>query len=794
MKIKSFIILSLLLPCASLHAQFIWKAGESKRVACAESEHMMVRTTLDILDHDSRSVLGEGIEISPFGGDIVVGTRGESPLVEGVDSAPLDGLKEGFMLRTGQDGRLYIVGSDPHGTAYGIIELTRLLGVSPWEFWADVTPRPMDALELPAGYVNVQSPSVEYRGIFINDEDWGLNRWNARDYEPPYRPARVAIGPDKNARIFELLLRLRANTFWPAMHECNQAFFLTPGNRETAERYGIYVGSSHCEPMACNAAVEWAQRGVGAYDFINNRENVLRFWEERVKDVKDQEIFYTVGMRGLHDWGMAGVKTVEEGKAALSEVFKAQRALLAEHVSADVTSVPQMFIPYKEVLDIYKAGLDVPGDITLMWPDDNYGYVTHFPDEAEKARPGGNGIYYHVSYWGFPHDYLWLGTFSPALLYQQMNMAYDHGVKKIWILNVGDIKPLEYQTELFLDMAWDIGKVREEGPSGHLRAFMAREFGDEAAGELLPVMLEHYRLAYIRKPEHMGNSYVYSSVERIEVGDLPWSESMVRGRLDGYKLISDKAEEVGATMPEDRQDAYFHLVKYPVQAAAQMNGKLLHAQLARHGRGSWHDSDVAYDSIARLTSIYNYGIRNGGKWKRMMDFQPRRLPVFEIVPKVELDTPMLPDEPVLRIWNGTECSRGTAVLQEALGYGGKAALYPSGDRQEFDFGRVDGDSVRVRLCLLPAFPVDGDEIRISVSLDGSVPATVSYGTRWHSEEWCGNVLSNQSVKEITLPLKRKKANHVLVLQALDEGVVVDQVMLLSSDVRMSSAGRRRDCR
>ena len=776
----SFLFALLLVMPIPLRAQFVWRSGESPVVSCSPQEHVMVHTTLEILEHDSQLVLGAGLTRDDKSPDIIVGTVGVNPLLSAVDLTPLKGKKEAFLLTVDKKSRLYIAGSDAHGTAYGIIELTRLLGVSPWEFWADVAPRPMDKLELPRGYRNVQSPSVEFRGIFINDEDWGLTRWDSRDYEPPYRPTRPEIGPDKNGRIFELLLRLRANTFWPAMHESNQAFFLTAGNREVARKYGIYIGSSHCEPMACNAAVEWPKRGVGEYNFISNREQVLSFWEDRVKEVKDQEIFYTVGMRGLHDWGMAGATTVEERKEALTKVIAAQRELLAEHVNADVARVPQMFIPYKEVLDVYNAGLEVPDDVTLMWPDDNFGYVTHYPSAEELRRPGGNGIYYHVSYWGLPHDYLWLGTFNPGLLYEQMTQAYDHGVQKIWILNVGDIKPIEYQTELFLDMAWNMEQVRQEGPSAHLGAFLAREFGPEADEALLPVMKEHYRLAHIRKPEHMGNSYVYYPVDRLEVSDLPWSESTIRERLAQYKAISDRVQAVSENMPEDRLDAYFHLVQYPVQAATQMNYKFLHAQLARHGRGSWRESDIAYDSIARLTSTYNYGIRNQGKWKRMMDFQPRKLPVFEIVPKVSLDTPLMEDKPVLSLWNGSEYTRGTGVPQDMLGYAGKAALYPVGEAQEFDFGPVDANVIRVQIAFLPTFPVDNKAIRLSVRVDNEPPQILSYGTHWHSSEWCENVLTAQSVKEAVFALNPGQS-HTLVLEALDEGVVVDQVKLCPED-------------
>lgn len=295
---------------------------------------------------------------------------------------------------------------------------------------------------MPEGFTLQKSPSVRYRGIFINDEDWGLMPWSSKTFEPSDIPGH--IGPRTNAKIFELMLRLRANTYWPAMHECSVAFFMTDGNREVAERYGIYIGGSHCEPMACNAAGEWSRRGTGDYDYVNNSDNVYRCWEDRVKDVANQGILYTVGMRGVHDGTMNGAKTIEEQKDVLERVFHDQRKLLSEYVNRDITEVPQVFIPYKEVLDVYNAGLRVPEDVTLMWCDDNYGYIRHSPTEEKRKRKGGNGVYYHVSYWGRPHDYLWLGTFSPYLLYQQMKQAYDKGIKDIWILNVGDIKPAEY--------------------------------------------------------------------------------------------------------------------------------------------------------------------------------------------------------------------------------------------------------------------------------------------------------------------------------------------------------------
>ena len=775
---KVFLSLFLFLITQLCWAQFNLPSGKPVKVSCDNAEEKVVHTALDLLSRDCKAVLSASLLVDNEQGDIIIGTVGKSPLIAktGADVSGLNGKKQAFLLTVLPDGKLLVAGSDQHGTAYGIMELSRLLGVSPWEWWADVIPGKKEFFQLAADYKTVQSPSVEYRGIFINDEDWGLMPWSSLNYEPWYKPGR--IGPQTNERIFELLLRLRANTYWPAMHECSVPFFLTPGNREAAEKFGIYIGGSHCEPMACSTAGEWSRRGKGDYDYVKNSSSVCHFWEERLKEVSGQEILYTVGMRGVHDGQMQGAKTVEEQKAVLERVLKDQRDLLRKYVNKDVEAVPQVFIPYKEVLDVYRAGLEVPEDVTLMWCDDNYGYIKHFPTEAERARKGGNGVYYHVSYWGRPHDYLWLGTFSPALLYQQMKEAYERGIQKIWILNVGDIKPIEYQTELFLDMAWNIDQFTEGGVSDHLCNFLKREFGETTGEDLLPVMMEHYRLSYIRKPEFMGNTReeeYHTNAYRI-VKDMPWSRSYINKRLEDYQVISDKVEKLASRIQRDRRDAYFQLVKYPVQATAEMNKKMLYAQFARHGEMNWNKSDAAYDSIASLTRIYNIGIRNKGKWHRMMDHQPRRLPVFEPVDRLLVETPMLEDSPSLYKWNGVEYSAGDAVSCKGLGYEGKAVMLEKNKELSFDFGECPGDSVEVDIRLLPNHPIHGGQLRFSVSIDKKNVQTVSYETQGRSEEWKENVLRNQAIRTVKLPVSKRKS-HKLVIKALDEGVILDQIML-----------------
>lgn len=754
---------------------FVLQSGRPVAIACSGSEAPVVRTSLDLLSRDLQTVLSATAHVDTNTGNILVGTIGQSKLIEqaGIDISALKNKKQAFLLTVSEDGKLVVAGSDSHGTAYGILEISRLLGISPWEWWADVTPEKKEMFRLSSNFRELQSPSVEYRGIFINDEDWGLMPWSNKTYEPS--DVKGEIGPRTNERIFELLLRLRANTYWPAMHECTLPFFLTKGNREAAKKYGIFMGASHCEPMACNAAGEWKIRGKGAYDYVNNSPAVYQFWENRVKEVAGQEILYTLGMRGVHDGKMQGAKTVEEQKAVLNRVFVDQRGLLEKYVNKDVTQVPQVFIPYKEVLDIYHAGLQVPEDVTLMWCDDNYGYIRHFPTAEERARKGGNGVYYHVSYWGRPHDHLWLSTMSPSLIYQQMKQAYDQGIQKMWILNVGDIKPAEYQIELFMDMAWNLDKVSSEGVTAHLKHWLERELGTSCAKAILPVMQEHYRLAHIRKPEFMGNTREEEKnpVYRV-VKDLPWSEREINKRLNAYSELSETVEKAASKVPADRQSAYFELVKYPVQAATQMNRKLLYAQLARHDKEDWEKSDAAYDSIAALTQHYN-SLENG-KWNRMMDFKPRKLPVFIRVERNAATAPMTADRKAACQWNGAEAKKGNAIVCEGLGYEGKAAEIRKGDALTFSFGNLKTDSVEVDIRLLPNHPVHGDKLRFSVSLDGAEPEVIAYETKGRSEEWKENVLRNQAIRKIVLPVTGKKS-HQLVIKALDEGVILDQVML-----------------
>lgn len=712
---------------------------------------------------------------------IVVGTIGQSKQVDAlikekrIDVSSIQHKWERFLIKVISPNRLLIAGSDPRGTAYGIFHLSKLMGVSPWVWWADAMPQQRKQLFILGSYSS-NEPSVKYRGIFLNDEDWGLQPWAAKTFEPETKD----IGPKTYAKIFELLLRLRANLIWPAMHPSTKAFFHYPGNAQMATDYAIVIGSSHAEPMLRNNVDEWKEKTMGEFNFISNHDTIYRYWEDRVIQSKGFNAFYTLGIRGVHDSKMLGANTLQEQKEVMEKAVKEQRELLVKHTNPAIEKVPQAFIPYKEVQDIYDYGFEVPTDVTLVWCDDNYGYIRHFPNEKERTQKGGNGVYYHISYWGRPHDYLWLASTHPAQLYTQMRMAFEKGAKEMWIVNVGDIKPGEYLTELFLDMAWSIDSIanNQKGVEQHLQHWLAREFGTTNAKEIAAVMHEYYRLAYIRKPELMGATRTEESDPKYKlVADLPWSEEEINQRLQDYAVIDAKTVQLAKRISSSKQDSWFQLIEYPVRGAAAINRKLLLAQLARHGKADWARSDAAYDSIVALTNKYN-SLANG-KWKYMMDFKPRNLAVYEKAIRQTTDKPFVQTVKPSYNFNGTDYKTftGKRPLSHGLGYRRGAINVSKGSSASFLF-TGNTDSIRIVVALAPNHPVEATTIRYTIQVDNGAVQTIDYATQGRSEEWKQNVLSNQSIRS-THHAVSKPGNHVLKITAVDEGVIIDQVKLFS---------------
>ena len=360
---------------------FVWFSGQSPlNFSVSRHADPVVEIAADMMQDDLEEVTGmRPVETTPgkAGIRIIQYDKDRTKLGKfGVPAEIADSLafvKEAFYIGT-HDGQIIVAGSDARGTAYGILEISRLAGVSPWTWWGDSRPQKRERLELPDGYSSFQHPSVEYRGIFINDEDWAFRPWSTQTFSPQDNPETISA--DTYKEVFKLLLRLRANTLWPAMHPGTTPFFEVPGAMEAADSCGIFIGTSHCEPLLRNNVGEWDVAERGRYNYITNRQAVLDYWTERLRETEGIPALYTIGMRGIHDGSMEGVRTLEEKTDALQEVIHDQRELLREYVDDDVSKIPQMFMPYKEVLQIMENGLEVPDDVTIVWCDDNYGYMT----------------------------------------------------------------------------------------------------------------------------------------------------------------------------------------------------------------------------------------------------------------------------------------------------------------------------------------------------------------------------------------------------------------------------------
>lgn len=730
----------------------------------------------------------------------------------GIDVKALSKLTDGFAIKV-KDGVIHIAGANGRGVAYGLLEMSRKAGVSPWIWWGDVVPSKKDTLTISDDFSDMQGASVERRGIFINDEDWSLRPWSHLNFEPS---DKTEIGAATYRKIFELLLRLRANTLWPAMHEGTTAFFFVDGAKQQADSCGIIIGTSHCEPLLRNNVGEWDADKRGRFNYKTNKESVQGYWKERLQEVKDSKggNIFTIGMRGIHDSSMEGYTTTEEKFEGLQEVINDQQALIAENIG-DPSKQDQVFVPYKEVLELYEMGLNVPDYVTLMWCDDNHGYLTRLSTDKEQKRSGGGGVYYHLSYWGQPHDYLWLTTTQPGLIWHQMRQAYDNNVRKLWIANVHDPKVAGYDLELFLDMAWNIDTVDGSTLKNHYKEWLTRQFGEKAADVIFPVMHDFFRLCGQRKPEFMGWSQVEKDRNLYERRLTPVRSSELNSKefgneLQRYVSEFDKASYVVdyATKFVDPSlyDAYFAAVIYPVCASAAHARSLLKAQEARSlasGRNGTVDraaleekirqacaeSQRAYQEVRKLTEYYN-DVVSDGKWKWSMDMRPRDLPVFlapslpvilteQEMQKYPTEQDLNPESPVKGNTVAANASsftdvKGNASIVGMLGHSMNAVSLGKGSTLVYDFETAeDGDGV-IRVAVIPTHAIDGQDVRFSVSVDGSSPEVFNLKEPFRSERWKENVMRGQTIRNV--PFSLKSGNHKLEIKALDDNIVVDQWM------------------
>ena len=537
------------------------------------------------------------------------------------DPSPLAGKREMYLMQSvthpfdGVDEALVIAGSDRRGAVYGIYELSEQLGMSPWYDWADVPVERHENLSIARGCRTAGEPAVRYRGIFLNDEAPCLTGWVSNTYGTDYGDHRFY------ARVFELLLRLRANFLWPAMW--GWSFYADdPDNSRTAHEMGIIMGTSHHEPMARNHQ-EWARkRGeYGPWDYTRNQKTIDRFFREGIERAAGTEDLITIGMRGDGDAPMGG----EEGKdheykarydemiRLMERIFANQRRIIRQVTGRPAEERPQVWALYKEVQALYDRGLRPPKDVIMLLSDDNWGDVRHLPDAVERKHPGGWGMYYHVDYVGAPRNSKWLNVTPIQHLWEQMQLTYAYGVDRLWVLNVGDLKPMEYPITLFLDLAWNPTRYNASNLLDHTVDFCARQFGEAQAAEAARILNLACKYAGRITPEMLDRT-----TYNLETGE--W-----KAVVDAYLRLEAEALRQYLTLDEAYRDAYSELILFPVQAMANLY-EMYYAQAMNHRccaandpeANAWADEvERCFARDAQLCRAYNEQIA-GGKWRGMM--------------------------------------------------------------------------------------------------------------------------------------------------------------------------------
>lgn len=640
--------------CSSLSTKNNWPLANNQSVvsiAVDEHEPATVLKAASLLQEDIQKVTGQTATIiHSISGTknnlIIIGSAGHSAILDQLVQTKAINLNkisqhwEAYQLQSirlsanAHQYALVIAGSDRRGTAYGVFSLSAQLGVSPWYWWADVPVKKQAAIYLKNELRVIDSPRVKYRGIFINDEAPALSGWT--------REKNGGFNSKLYTKVFELILRLKGNYIWPAMW--GNAFYDDDSlNIRAADEYGIVIGTSHHEPLM-RAHDEWRRYGKGKWNYDSNEVRLQQFWKEGMQRATNEKIV-TVGMRGDGDEPMSR----ETATALLERIVKDQRAIIENVTGKPAAATPQLWALYKEVQDYYDKGMRVPDDVTLLLCDDNWGNIRRLPKPGDKPRAGGYGIYYHFDYVGDPRNYKWLNTNSIPRVWEQMHLAWEHDVKNIWIVNVGDIKPMEYPISFFLDNAWNPKAIDADQLSTWSIEWCAQQFGRTYAKEIAAIMQQYTKFNSRRKPELLNETTYsldnYREAERV---------------TDEWKALADRANAIEQKIDRYSADAYYQLVLHPVLACANLQ-QLYYAVALNHAYAK-QDNPLAnmmadsakwfYAQDSVLTARYH--TINNGKWNHMMSQthigytywqQPekQKLPALEYVAEGSKRTAITPE-------------------------------------------------------------------------------------------------------------------------------------------------------
>ncbi|WP_447642719.1 MULTISPECIES: glycosyl hydrolase 115 family protein [Chitinophagaceae] len=758
---------------------------------------------------------------------VVIGTIHRSSFIrelitkKKLDTTGLNNKWEGYRIQmvehpfAGVEKAIVVMGSDRRGAAFGTLELSKQIGVSPWNWWADVPVQKRRELFVKIGKPVYDAPKVQYRGIFINDEAPALSGW-----------AKEKFGGFNHtfySKVFELLLRLKANYIWPAMW--GSAFYDDDAiNIKVADTFGIVIGTSHHEPLM-RAHDEWRRYGKGKWDYTVNAKELETFWTKGMQRATNEKIV-TIGMRGDGDEPMSQ----QTATTLLENIVTQQRQIIETVTHKPASATPQLWALYKEVQDYYDKGMRVPDDVTLLLCDDNWGNIRRLPDLKSAPRKGGYGIYYHFDYVGDPRNYKWINTNPLPRIWEQMHLAWEYGVQKIWIVNVGDIKPMEFPTSFFLDYAWDPERTTQNDLHQYTADWAAKQFGT-AYAEDIALLLERYaQYASRRKPELLDqNTYSLDNYNEY-------------ARVTGeYIALQERAEQINTLLDNGYKDAYFQLVLHPIQAMCNLYKMYFYAALnykAYDNRDAWCNSyadsvKMFYTQDSLIT--WQYHQLNGGKWNHMMDQthigyvywqQPdvNKIPDMKYRPGGEhfMGKALVPIVPGPNQPNvGEIVENNDVVAFEASHFTRKVkgmnagweeipglsrtlsgmAIFPvtaseqlpkiNAPELQYVFETAFSGEAKLYLYLAPTlnFQHSSTGLRIAVAIDDEKPQTVFVNKdETDVRIWQKWVADNTILKTTIHKVAHNRGKHIIHVWAIDPGVVLQKLILDMGGLKPSYLG------
>ena len=587
-----------------------------------DNDFPLVKKSAELLQHDIEMVTGKKPELVGkipvlIDNMIIIGSIEKSSIIKSlvvekkINVASIKGKWETYQISSIQNpfpgGRnaLIITGSDRRGVAYGVFELSKQIGVSPWYWWADVPVKKRSEIFIKQNIIVIDAPKVKYRGIFINDEAPALSGWTKEKFG--------GFNHKFYEKVFELILRLKGNYLWPAMW--GNAFYYDDSlNIKAADEYGIVIGTSHHEPLM-RAHEEWKYFGKGKkWNYDSTEAGLKEYWKGGMQRAWNEKIV-SVGMRGDGDAPMSR----ETATGLLERIVKDQRQIIEEVTGKPAGETPQLWALYKEVQDYYDKGMRVPDDVTLLLCDDNWGNIRKLPKLNEKQRKGGYGIYYHFDYVGGPRNYKWVNTNPIPRVWEQMHLAYEYGVRQIWIVNVGDIKPMEFPISFWLDYAWNPERIGADDLQKYTEQWTSSQFGDLYKREIADIISKNLKYNGRRKPELLdANTY--------SLGDYDENGNGEFGTIvKEYNDLLTSAEKINSDLSSEYKDAFFQLILHPVKACANLNEMYYTVALNREAYKRKYLS--ANDHADKVKQLYirdslitlQYHHLNNGKWNHMMD-------------------------------------------------------------------------------------------------------------------------------------------------------------------------------